>query len=110
MTESPIFVRTYDFIQWLIPRTMGFPRSQRFILTKRLQDSVLDFYEVIIAAATAGATSAASARAPIRVDWEPFIVLSLLTSVFRGRRDFTGCCRRPSSPAPTQSLTHYPTD
>ena len=36
MTESPVFVRTYDFIQWLIPRTMSFPRSQRFILTKRL--------------------------------------------------------------------------
>ena len=51
MTESPIFVRTYDFIQWLIPRTMSFPRSQRFILTKRLQDSLLDFYEAIIEAA-----------------------------------------------------------
>ena len=51
MTESPIFVRTYDFIQWLIPRTMDFPRSQRFILTKRLQDSMLDFYEAIIEAA-----------------------------------------------------------
>jgi hypothetical protein len=51
MTESPIFVRTYDFILWLIPRTMSFPRSQRFILTKRLQDSVLDFYETIIDAA-----------------------------------------------------------
>jgi len=48
MTESPIFVRTYDFILWLIPRTMSFPRSQRFILTKRLQDSMLDFYEAII--------------------------------------------------------------
>ena len=51
MTESPIFVRTYDFVQWLIPRTLPFPRSQRFILTKRLQDSMLDFYEAIIEAA-----------------------------------------------------------
>lgn len=50
MNESPIFVRTYDFIQWLIPRTMTFPRSQRFILTKRLQDSLLDFYEALIEA------------------------------------------------------------
>ena len=48
MTESPIFVRTYDFILWLIPRMLSFPRSQRFILTKRLQDSLLDFYETII--------------------------------------------------------------
>jgi hypothetical protein len=30
---------------------MSFPRSQRFILTKRLQDSLLDFYEAIIEAA-----------------------------------------------------------
>ena len=51
MTESPIFVRTYDFILWLIPRTMAFPRSQRFVLTKRLQDSMLSFYEKIIEAA-----------------------------------------------------------
>ena len=50
-TESPLFVRTYDFIQWLIPRTMSFPRSQRFVLTKRLQDSMLNFYEAIIEAA-----------------------------------------------------------
>jgi hypothetical protein len=49
--ESPLFVRTYDFILWLIPRTMSFPRSHRFILTKRLQDSLLDFYEAIIGAA-----------------------------------------------------------
>jgi hypothetical protein len=49
-TESPLFVRTYDFILWLMPRTMSFPRSQRFILTKRLQDSLLDFYEAIIGA------------------------------------------------------------
>jgi four helix bundle protein len=51
MTESPIFVRTYDLILWLIPHTLSFPRSQRFILTKRLQDSLLDFYEAIIEAA-----------------------------------------------------------
>ncbi len=51
MNESPIFVRTYDFIQWLIPCTMSFPRSRRFILTKRLQDHTLDFYETLIDAA-----------------------------------------------------------
>jgi len=51
MKQSPIFVRTYDFIQWLIPRTMSFPRSQRFVLTKRLQDAALDFQECIQEAA-----------------------------------------------------------
>jgi hypothetical protein len=49
--ESPIFVRTHDFILWLLPHTMNFPRSQRFLLTQRLQDTALDFQERIIEAA-----------------------------------------------------------
>lgn len=48
--EMVIFTRTYDFINWLIPQSMKFPRSQRFIVTKRLQDASLDFYELIIEA------------------------------------------------------------
>ena len=50
MKESPIFARTYDFVGWLIPRTMDFPRSQRFVLTKRLQDAALDFQECLLEA------------------------------------------------------------
>jgi hypothetical protein len=45
-----IFTRTYDFLTWLIPRSMDFPRSQRFVVTKRLQDAALDFQEWIIEA------------------------------------------------------------
>ncbi|GAB4453641.1 MAG: hypothetical protein Kow0031_35830 [Anaerolineae bacterium] len=45
-----IFTRCYDFISWLIPRTMSFPRSQRFVVTKRLQDAALDFQERLIEA------------------------------------------------------------
>jgi len=45
-----IFTRTYDFLTWLVPRTMDFPRSQRFVVTKRLQDAALDFQEYIIEA------------------------------------------------------------
>ena len=48
--EMVIFTRTYDFITWLIPLTLNFPRSQRFIITKRLQDAILDFYELILEA------------------------------------------------------------
>jgi len=51
--QSPIFARTYDFVEWLIPRTMSFPRQQRFVLTKRIQDTALDFQERIIEAAVA---------------------------------------------------------
>jgi hypothetical protein len=45
--EMVIFTRTFDFLDWLIPRTLAFPRSQRFVTTKRLQDAALDFYERI---------------------------------------------------------------
>jgi len=45
-----IFTRTYDLVAWIIPRTISFPRSQRFVVTKRLQDAVLDFQERIIEA------------------------------------------------------------
>jgi len=45
-----IFTRTYDLLTWLIPRTADFPRPQRFVVTKRLQDAALDFQERIIEA------------------------------------------------------------
>ena len=48
--EMVIFTRTYDFLSWLLPLTMKFPRSQRFIVTGRLQKAVLDFQELIIEA------------------------------------------------------------
>jgi len=48
--EMPLFTRTFDFITWLMPVTDNFPRSQRFFVTKRLRDAVLDFYELIIEA------------------------------------------------------------
>jgi len=45
-----IFTRTFDLVSLLIPMSMKFPRTQRFIVTKRLQDAILDFYELIIEA------------------------------------------------------------
>ena len=45
-----IFTRTYDFISWLIPKTVSFPRHQRFVVTQRLQDAALNFQEFIIEA------------------------------------------------------------
>ena len=45
-----IFTRTYDFISWLVPLTMNFPRCQRFVITCRLQAAALNFQEQIIEA------------------------------------------------------------
>ena len=50
MKESPIFTRTYDLLRWLIPLTIKFPRTQRFVLATRLQETVLRFQEHLIEA------------------------------------------------------------
>ncbi len=42
-----IFTRTYDLLVWLLPRCERFPKAQRFVVTKRLQDAVLDFQEAL---------------------------------------------------------------
>lgn len=51
--ESPIFVKTYDMLRWLIPETVKFPRQQRFVLAEALQRIALQFQEHIIDAAMA---------------------------------------------------------
>lgn len=48
--QSPLFVKTYDYLLWLIPLTLKFPRSQRFLLAERLSGLALDFYDMILEA------------------------------------------------------------
>ncbi len=48
--EMVIFTRTYDFVSWLLPLTQSFPRSQRFVVTQRLQDAALNFQELLLEA------------------------------------------------------------
>jgi hypothetical protein len=53
MKESPIFTRTYDLLQWLIPATIQFPRAQRFVLAEAVQQSALKLHEQFVEAAYA---------------------------------------------------------
>ena len=48
--ETPIFTRVYDFISWVIPLTLNFPRNQRFVVTLRLQQAALNFQELLVEA------------------------------------------------------------
>jgi len=50
MNESPLFVRTYDFLLWFIPHVQKFPRVYRFTLSERVQRLALDFQDTIVAA------------------------------------------------------------
>jgi len=47
-TQSPIFVKTTNFLLWLLQHTERFPKSERFRLAKRIEDSAFDFYEELI--------------------------------------------------------------
>lgn len=48
--QMVIFTRTYDFLSWLLPLAESFPRSQRFVVTARLQCAAMNFQERIIEA------------------------------------------------------------
>lgn len=51
MKESPLFTKSYDLMKWLIPASLKLPRDQRFVLARRMQDAIFNFYESINAAA-----------------------------------------------------------
>ena len=53
MKQSPIFVKTYDLVRWLIPMTIKFPRQQRFVLAEAVQRTALRFQERLIEAVRA---------------------------------------------------------
>jgi len=43
--EMPIFIKTYDFLTWLLPITNHFPRAHRHTFTQRLLDAAFDLRE-----------------------------------------------------------------
>ncbi len=54
MKQSPIFSKTYDLLTWLIPVTTKFPREQRFVLARKVQEAALHFQENLIEAGMGG--------------------------------------------------------
>lgn len=48
MSQSPLFVKTYDLALWLMQKTSKFPREHRFVLAKYVQETVLDFQQALI--------------------------------------------------------------
>lgn len=45
--ELVIFTQTHQLLSWLLPQTERFPKSQRFVVTQRLQSALLDFQEAV---------------------------------------------------------------
>ncbi len=67
MKESPLFAKSYDFIRWLIPQTIKFPREQRFVVAERLQASALDFMECLYRAIDKTRQNPALAEADVKL-------------------------------------------
>jgi len=47
-TGMPLFTKTFDFLEWLVPRTNDFPRLHRHTVTRRLLNAALDFQEYVL--------------------------------------------------------------
>ena len=43
-------MKTYDFTKWLLEHTIRFPKSQRFVMAKRIEEALLNFYDLLIRA------------------------------------------------------------
>ena len=49
-SDMILFTRTYDLLQWLLPKTKSFPKLYRSTVTQRLMDAALDFQEALLTA------------------------------------------------------------
>jgi len=65
--QSPIFVRTYDLLQWLLPHTSGWPRKYRFTLTQELMRAAMRFQERILEATLTDETGRRLAQADVEL-------------------------------------------
>ena len=82
MSESPIFVKTYDLLRWLAPKTTGFSRQYRFSLALPLLEHAYALQRHLVQAAKAG-QKAEVARYLTQADVE----LTLLRYKIRLSRD-----------------------
>jgi hypothetical protein len=48
--EMVIFTRTYDLLNWLLPKAERFPKIYRSTVTQRLMNAALDFQESLLEA------------------------------------------------------------
>src|SRR5438876_3371641 len=48
--NTPLFVKTHDFLLWLIRHTQRFPKNLRHTYTQKLESVALEFQEAILMA------------------------------------------------------------
>jgi hypothetical protein len=48
--DTPLFVKTHDFILWLLKHSMRFPKALRHTFTNRLEQAAFDFQQATLMA------------------------------------------------------------
>ena len=66
--QSPIFSKTYDLLLWLLNHTERFPKSERFRLARRIEDSAFRFYDLLAQAARSPKTGILLAEADLELE------------------------------------------
>ena len=51
--ESPIFLKSFETLEWILQHTMKFPKQQRFVMAKRIEEAALAFHDDLIWASKA---------------------------------------------------------
>ena len=59
--DMVIFSRTFDLLEWLLPKSERFPRADRSTVTQRRMDAALDLQEALVAAESRQARSRVAA-------------------------------------------------
>ena len=61
MRESPIFIKSFETLEWILAHTRKFPKHQRFVMAKRIEEAALSFHDHLL-----WATKTADKRAALR--------------------------------------------
>jgi len=48
MKESPIFIKAYETMIWILEHTKKFPKNQRFVMAQRIEEAVLTLNDKIL--------------------------------------------------------------
>jgi hypothetical protein len=66
--QSPIFSKTYDYLLWLMNHTERYPKSERFRLARRLEDTAFEFYELLVTATRSKRKTSVLLQADLALD------------------------------------------
>ena len=45
MKESPLFLKSFETLEWILNHTQKFPKHQRFVMAKRIEEAALAFHD-----------------------------------------------------------------